>query len=291
LKMVFELNGDLQRAADSKPEDQDYTNLSVLAGHYAERLDKLSASLEKIGTVCEQSDNRSAVSSHKSGALDRTKTARDKAQALQDKSLKIKGGDKSDATGEIKDLQSALANLKSTIDDVLKDHQARLKQLQSDYKDAHEKFVSLAEESDSDIKKERENWKALQEKCNELSDSIDREEAAVSLTDLWTRYNRAAEAYRSAYGERGLNRLTPAELDRISVDFARADQNLFEFRLGAIKTLLEHREKEKDAAAAYEKSLDEFLTLMKDKELPAAQDLEKKTKTLEDLRKEFNPQD
>jgi len=290
-RVVIELLPDLQKAADRKPAEMDYINLAVLGNKYSDRLEKLYGTLDKIGSKCEESANRSALADHKSDVLSRTKNGMDKAKALKEKAIAANNDKSLDATKEIKEMQEALTELVGKLDLVVKDHSARYNLVLSEYKDARGKFMDYSDKADSAMKEQNDKRKALEDKARELNDSIDREEAEVKIKDLWDRFNKADDANRKAYGEKGLNRLSQSELDSVSREYARAHQDLFEFRIGAYNKLMEAREKERDAATAYERALKDYFDMMKDREIPAAQELEKKAKMLEDLRKEYSPKD
>jgi predicted nucleic acid-binding Zn-ribbon protein len=130
-----DLADDLNNAANASSDNRDFPALSTMAQRFSDRMDSLAKDLDGIGSVVQESDNRSGVANIKGSAVDAARQASDKAKAL-----KAAADSQSDPTSQISDLRDALTTVSDDFRDVWKAHEAYRQKLDQDYTDASQKF-------------------------------------------------------------------------------------------------------------------------------------------------------
>ncbi|MGH7838870.1 MAG: hypothetical protein ACREQC_13750, partial [Candidatus Binataceae bacterium] len=163
---------DLESAANASADSRGYSALSSLAQKFSDLLSSLASDLDGIGSVVQESDNRSALSSMKGSAADAARTAADKARALKDAA-----DAQSDPSSQISDLRTALTDVSDHFRAVWKTHEAYRTKLDQYFTDAVRKFQNSTRDEAS--------YQTLKSTWNDLktaSDTMNQKLAAAEIS-------------------------------------------------------------------------------------------------------------
>ena len=160
-------------------KDEFYNKTKKKAQFCIGLLNELVNDLKTICDNCSQSDNKSAVSTVKSNVLRATQSALDKAERL-----KRRAESKQDPTSEIRELLSALREVKDKYRQAWKLHEDRLVQVTKEYQEVRKRWEDETKDDYRPVMAALGNYENAQRKTIELMNKY-----ATSVTE----YNTTAK--------------------------------------------------------------------------------------------------